>query len=744
MPNPARDLWQSMTQTVTQAVQTVHSRFDWQQVSLRENARTPELWVEFKGQRQVFPLVGDRYIIGRSHSRADIIVDAEIVSGTHARLKRLTPTGVFQIQDLDSTNGLYRQRKRLQTDELHHGDVITLGPPEVKGAVTLRFHNPPPLWVAVLTYGIWGIMGISALGIGLVSVEANKVAVRPLPPLEQGPIILLDRQGELINPVEDRPHRELQRLNEFSPYLVHGVLASEDVRYYWHFGVDPLGMARAVVTNLLTRQTREGASTLSQQLARTLFRSHVGMDESLGRKWREMAVALKLEFFYSKDELLLAYLNRVYLGMGNRGFEDAAQFYFDKPAKDLTLNEAATLVGILPAPNRFNPVRDYDAAVDYRNRVILRMVQQGYISKEEGDRARRSRIEISPKARELLTAQRFPYYTDHVYQELAQLLGDELAQEGNLIVETGLDPRWQELAETSLRNFITSTGSAYGVHQGGLITLRPRDGLILALVGGVDYQKSQFNRATLALRQPGSTFKVFVYTEALLQGHRAGETFSCAPVFWQGQQFEGCRGGGGAMDLATALALSENPIALRLAQAVGLEATIRLARAMGITTPLQAVPGLVLGQSETTLLEMSGAFAVLANEGQRIPPHAILSVRDGGDCKSTNDWQTCRLIYAASDERPQRVLDPAIANEMTHLLTAVVSRGTGRAAAIGRPVAGKTGTTNDGRDLWFIGYVPTADVLTGIWLGNDDNSPSQGSSGLAAALWGEYMGRALN
>ncbi len=284
--------------------------------------------------------------------------------------------------------------------------------------------------------------------------------------------------------MEDRPHRELQRLNEFSPYLIHGVLASEDARYYWHFGVDPLGMVRAVVTNLLARQTREGASTLSQQLARTLFRSHVGMDESLGRKWREMAVALKLEFFYSKDELLLAYLNRVYLGMGHRGFEDAAQFYFDKPAKELTLNEAATLVGILPAPNRFNPVRDYDAAVDYRNRVILRMVQQGYISKEEGDRARRSRIEISPKARELLTAQRFPYYTDHVYQELTQLLGEDLAQEGNLIVETGLDPRWQELAEASLRNFISSTGSSYGVSQGALITLQPSSGLILALVGG--------------------------------------------------------------------------------------------------------------------------------------------------------------------------------------------------------------------------------------------------------------------
>ncbi|MDM7326826.1 MAG: transglycosylase domain-containing protein [Thermosynechococcus sp. Uc] len=744
MPNPARDFWQSMTQTVTQAVQTVQSRFDWQQVSLRENARTPELWVEFKGQRQVFPLVGDRYIIGRSQSRADIIIDAEIVSGTHARLKRLTPSGVFQIQDLDSTNGIYRQRQRLQTGELHHGDVITLGPPEVKGAVTLRFHNSPPLLVQVLTYGIWGVIGISVLGIGLLTVEANKVTVRPLPPIEQGPIILLDRQGELINPVEDRAHRELQRLNDFSPYLVHGVLASEDVRYYWHFGIDPLGMVRATLTNLLARQTREGASTLSQQLARTLFRSYVGMDESLSRKWREMAAALKLEFFYSKDELLLAYLNRVYLGMGNRGFEDAAQFYFDKPAKDLTLNEAATLVGILPAPNRFNPVRDYDAAVDYRNRVILRMVQQGYISKEEGDRARRSRIEISPKARELLTAQRFPYYTDHVYQELAQLLGENLAQEGNLIVETGLDPRWQKLAESSLRTFISNTGSSYGVSQGALMTLQPSSGLILALVGGVDYQKSQFNRATLALRQPGSTFKVFAYTEALLKGHTAAETFSCEPVFWQGQQFAGCRSGGGAMDLATALALSENPIALRLAQTVGLQAIIQLARAMGIVSPLQAVPGLVLGQSEVTLLEISGAFAVLANEGQRIPPHAILAVRDGGDCKHANDWQTCRLIYAASDEMPQRVLDPAIANEMTRLLTAVVSRGTGRAAAIGRPVAGKTGTTNEGRDLWFIGYVPSADVLTGIWLGNDDNSPTQGSSGLAAALWGQYMAQALD
>ncbi len=733
-----------MTQTVTQAVQTVQARLDWSQVPVQETARKTELWVEVAGRRQVYPLLGDRYILGRSRTKADIVIDSEIVSGCHAELRRLTPTGVFEIRDLNSTNGLYRRRQQMAVDVLHNGDVLTLGPPEIKDVVTLRFVNPPPRWVKGICYGLYGLLGLTLLGGGLITYEATKVSVHPIPAIEQGPIILLDRQGQPLNPIDSRPHQELRRLEDFSPYLIHGVLASEDSRYYWHFGVDPLGLGRAIFTNVRGGEVREGASTLSQQLARTLFRSYVGTDDSLGRKWREMIVALKLEAFYSKDDLLLAYLNRVYLGMGNTGFEDAAQFFFDKPAKDLTLNEAATLVGILPAPNRFNPLRDYDAAVDYRNRVLLRMVQQGRVSKEEADRARRSRIELSPKAKEVLAAQRAPYYTDHVYAELEQLLGENLAQEGNLIVQTGLDPTWQTTAETTLKTFIEQVAAGYGVSQGALLTLEPSTSLIRALVGGVDYQQSQFNRATLALRQPGSTFKIFVFAEALRQGRSPRETLSCDPLFWQGQRFEGCRQGGGAMDLATGLALSENPVALRLAQQVGLQPTIQLAQKMGLTTPLQAVPGLVLGQSETTLLDMSGAFAVLANGGKRIRPHAILQVRDAGDCRTPNDWQTCRLIYQASSESPEPVLPEEVAHQMTDLLTAVVSRGTGRAAALGWPVAGKTGTTNDGRDLWFIGYVPSADVLTGIWLGNDDNSPTQGSSGLAAALWGDYMGQVLS
>ncbi|XFA72663.1 transglycosylase domain-containing protein [Thermosynechococcaceae cyanobacterium Okahandja] len=743
MSDSPRNLWRSMTQTVTQAVQTVQARFDWSQVPVQETSRKTELWVEVAGQRYVYPLLGDRYILGRSRTKADIVIDSEIVSGRHAELRRLTPTGVFEIRDLNSTNGLYRRREQMLVDVLHNGDVLTLGPPELKHGVTLRFVNPPPRWVQGLRYGLYGLLGLSLLGGGILTAEAAKVSVHPIPAIEQGPIILLDREGQPINPIDSRPHQELRRLEDFSPYLIHGVLASEDSRYYWHMGVDPLGLVRAILTNVRGGELREGASTLSQQLARTLFRRYVGTDDSLGRKWREMVVALKLETFYSKDDLLLAYLNRVYLGVGNTGFEDAAQFFFDKSAKDLTLNEAATLVGILPAPNRFNPVRDYDAAVDYRNRVLLRMVQQGRVSKEEADRARRSRIELSPKAKEVFAAQRAPYYTDHVYGELDRLLGEDLAQEGNLIVQTGLDPMWQATAEASLKTFISQVAASYGVSQGAILTLEPSTGLIRALVGGVDYQQSQFNRATLAMRQPGSTFKIFVFTEALRQGRSPGEMLSCDPLFWQGQRFEGCRRGGGAMDLATGLALSENPIALRLAQEVGLQPTIQLARKMGLDTPLQAVPGLVLGQSETTLLQMSGAFAVLANGGKHLRPHAILEVRDAGDCTTPSNWQTCRPIYQASKESPQPVLAAAIAQQMTDLLTAAVNRGTGRAAALSQPVAGKTGTTNDGRDLWFIGYVPTADVLTGIWLGNDDNSPTQGSSGLAAALWGDYMGQVL-
>jgi membrane peptidoglycan carboxypeptidase len=553
------------------------------------------------------------------------------------------------------------------------------------------------------------------------------------------------RDGQTpLSPVTNRTHTEFKNLSDFSPYLAKAAIASEDSRYYWHFGVDPIGTLRALVANVRGGEIREGGSTLTQQLARSLLRQYVGTQDSAGRKLREAAVALKLETVYSKDFLMLTYLNRVYLGNEAYGFEDAAQFYLGKSAKDLTLSEAATLVGILPAPNSFNPVRDYNKAIQLRDGVLQRMAELNLASAEEIQRARRSRIDVNPKAKAQLDNVLAPYYYSYVFTELQQLLGSELAEEGNFIIETGLDLKLQSRAEASLRDAVNNAGASAGFSQGAIVTIDAPTGEVLALVGGVDYKKSQFNRASQALRQPGSTFKVFAYTTALEQGISPGTTYSCAPLDWQGQSFAGCRSGGGSLDMYTGLAQSENAVALRVAQDAGLDNTIRTAQRMGIRSTLKAAPGLVLGESEVTPLELTGAFSIFANRGISNPPRAIRRILDGGDCKNPKDVKSCRIIYSA-DRDPQLrqpVLSPDVAETMTGLMQGVVRGGTGRAAAIGQGEAGKTGTTNDNVDLWFVGYIPGG-LVTGVWLGNDNNSPTSGSSGEAAQLWGNYMSKSV-
>lgn len=743
---------QTLLGQLTQAVHTIQARVDFSKLALKPNAKVPELWVQDAGadKAEIYPLLGDRYLLGRSSKSCDIVIRNPVVSQIHLSLSRDSTqrTPVFVIKDENSTNGIYRGKRRLNTLELRHGDILTLGPPELAASVRLQYVDPPPWYVKAANWTGYGIFGVSAL-VGLViGVEWFKFSVRPLPTATRAPVVVYARDGSTpLREPRTVAHVDMKRLEDFGRYLPAAVVASEDSRYYWHIGVDPLGILRAVLINSRSGDVQQGASTITQQVSRSLFRGYVGAQDSLGRKLREAIVSLKLEAFYSKDEILLMYLNRVFLGADTSGFEDAAKYYFEKSAKDLTLAEAATLVGILPAPNGFNfcgnGSRKLDAA-DYRNRVIKRMLEMGKITQEEANRGRRSTVQVSPKVCEQQAKTIAPYFYDYVFQELESILGEDATREGNFIIETQLDPRIQAQAEAAMQNSLSNAGSIFGFSQGGMVTLDSRTGSILAMVGGRDYRQSQFNRAVQAQRQPGSTFKIFAYTQALLQGIPASKSYSCSPLTWQGFTYQPCRAGANvSLDIATGLALSENPIALRVGREVGLDKVVSMAHRLGVKSSLDPVPGLILGQSVVNVLEMTGAFGAIGNGGVWNPPHAISRILDSNECSDRNDLKTCRVIYSFEQNREanKRVLPEPVADEMTSLMRGVVTRGTGRGASLGLGEAGKTGTTDDNVDLWFIGFIPNRRLVTGIWLGNDNNAPTSGSSAQAAQLWGNYMGR---
>jgi membrane peptidoglycan carboxypeptidase len=745
---------QTLLGQLTQAVQTIQARVDFSKLALKPNARVPELWVQDAGadKAEVYPLLGDRYMLGRSSKSSDIVVRNPVVSQIHLSLSRDSSQRkpVFIIKDENSTNGIYRGKRRITSLELRHGDILTLGPAELAASVRLQYIDPPPIHVKVANWAACGVGGVTALAVLGIGIEWLKFKVNPLPGATKAPIVITAR--DTVTPLREprnTAHIDMKRLEDFGPYLADAVVASEDSRYYWHPGVDPLGVLRAVFVNTRSGDVQQGASTVTQQVARSLFRDYVGAQDSLGRKYREAVVALKLETFYSKNDILLTYLNRVFLGADTYGFEDAGRFYFDKSAKELTLAEASTLVAILPAPNGFDLCGDSRTklkTIEYRNRVLRRLLEMGKIDQQKYNQARRSPIEISPKVCEQQRKTIAPYFYNYVFQELETILGADLAREGNFIIETQLDPTIQAQAEATLRSTVKSEGANFNFSQGAIVTLDSSTGGILAMVGGTDYTKSQFNRAVQAKRQPGSTFKVFTYTAAIEKGISPDESFSCDSLVWKGSRYKPCRAGAGtSLSLATGLAQSENPIALRVAKQVGLDKVVEEARRLGVRSPLDPVPGLVLGQSVVNVLEMTGSFGAIGNNGMWNRPHAISRILDSSDCRDRNDLKTCRVIYSY-DQDPdanRRVLRTDVASTMTRLLRGVVTNGTGRSAAIGEGEAGKTGTTDKNVDLWFIGFVPNRRLVTGIWLGNDDNKPTSGSSAQAAQLWGSYMGKVV-
>ncbi len=690
------------------------------------------------------------YRLGRDPG-CDIVIDHGAVSRRHALLE--SRGGHWLLRDQGSTNGLWWQGRRVQELLLRDGDTVRFGPSHQGGLpdVTFLRRTRPRLQRIAHGAGL-ALAGATSGGLLLLLLSALQMPIRGSLATVRGPLVLYDRADRPIASADDRRHRELRRLDDYPPVLLDALLASEDSRFWWHPGVDPIGTARALVTNLLGGRVLEGGSTLTQQLARSLYPDQVGQGETLGRKWRELLVALQLEARFSKRDLLLSYLNRVYMGAG-WGFEDGARRFFGKPAARLELEEAALLVGLLPSPNGHDPCFDPQAALTARNRVLAKMADTGRIGADRARSARRTPVRLAADACRAAQRRAAPFYTDQVRRDLDALVGPAVAAEGNFLIDTHLDPELQELVERLLRQRLDAL-RALDVSEGAVVVLDSRSGGILAIAGGRDYHLSQFNRASMALRQPGSTFKLLPYVVALERGASPSDPINCGPLRWQGQFFEsGC---GGSISLRQALAISSNTAALRLARRVGLEAIVQKARDLGITSPLVPVPGLALGQSEVTLLELTAAYAAVANDGTWHLPTTVRHLTDAERCQSPvsgaadkakaggkgneGSQARCRSGEGKPASTPgRRVMKQSTARAMQQLLQAVVSSGTGTDAYVGGGAGGKTGTTNDARDLLFVGYEPRRHWVMGIWLGNDDNRPTRATSAMAASLWGEII-----
>jgi penicillin-binding protein 1A len=508
------------------------------------------------------------------------------------------------------------------------------------------------------------------------------------------------------------------------PYLPRAFVAIEDRRFYSHFGVDPVGIARAVAQNLTRRGVAQGGSTLTQQLAKNLF---LTPERSASRKIQEAILALWLEHKYTKDEILELYLNRVYFGAGAYGVEAAAQRYFGKPAKSVSLAEAAMLGGLVQAPSRLAPNRNLPAAQARAAQVLAAMQELGFAPAQD------VKVALAQAAKP--AGSRGGGSANYVADLVMDVLDDFVGKfESDIVVQTTVDTSLQATAERALTDELNKQGTRYNVHQGALVSMKP-DGAIRALIGGRDYAQSQFNRATTARRQPGSAFKPFVYLAAVERGATPDSVREDAPIkigTWQPENYS--HRYEGAVSLRSALAQSLNTVAVRLGQEVGPKTVVQTAQRLGISSPLQANGSIALGTSEVTPLEMVGAYGAFANGGTGVIPYVIAAVKaaDG------------KVLYRRSEGGLGRVIDPNAAGMMNAMMHETFVSGTARKGDIaGWDLAGKTGTSQDFRDAWFIGY--SGSLVTGVWLGNDDGEPTKKASGatLPVEIWKTYMSAAL-
>jgi len=570
-------------------------------------------------------------------------------------------------------------------------------------------------WTMVL--GLWGGIGAGGLAIyyGSQLPPIDKLAIPKRPPN----IAILAADGELLANRGDTGGAAIH-LSELPPYLPKAFVAIEDRRFYSHWGVDPVGIVRALARNVLGRGGMQGGSTLTQQLAKNLF---LNQERTLSRKIQEAILALWLEHKYSKDQILELYLNRVYFGSGAYGVEAASERYYGHSAKNVTLAEAAVLAGLMKAPSKLAPDRNPEGASKRAAQVITAMAQEGHITEAMAKLALANPAHTHRDS----GAGSINYAADYVMDVLDDTIG---AIDQDLVVTTTLSHGLQTAAEKALTEELDKKGGKFEVSQGAIVALDP-NGAIRALVGGRDYSDSQFNRAVAAKRQPGSSFKPFVYLTGLEHGMTPDTVREDGPLNIKGWQPENySREYFGPVTLTKALSLSLNTVAVRVGMEVGPKAVVHTAHRLGIASELQPNASLALGTSEVTPLEMVTAYAPFANGGIGVQAHIITRVR-------TADG---KQLYARKGASNGRVIEPQFVAMMNTMMEETLLTGTAHKAELpGWQAAGKTGTSQDFRDAWFVGY--TSHLVAGVWLGNDDNSPTKKASGgnLPVEIWSRFM-----
>lgn len=590
---------------------------------------------------------------------------------------------------------------------------------------SVYYENPILKLVTSLT-----VLFIGAALAGMISLKLYLVSLPPIRNLNSlKPNIVTTfcaSGGEVIKTFAAYTSSNVE-LKEVPKELVQALIATEDKNFYKHKGYDLVGLARSMVANVLAGHVVQGASTITQQLSRILFLSN---EKTFTRKIKELQVAAQIEKTISKDKILELYLNNVYLGSGAYGVKGAARIYFNKDLKQLTLSEMALIAGLPQAPSVYSPYHSKDLAKKRRNQVLLRMYKMRYIDKQTYEKAKGDDIKLSTMPT-MYATNKAPYFCDYVMKDLHKLgFSEEEIINGGYKVITTLNYQAQIKANEAILNNLNAWGLKSDKNQAAVFSFSPIDGRILVYAGGKDYTKSQYDRVTQSIRPSGSAFKPFIYTAAIEKGYSPNDMIDDMPVKignWTPKNYGNKYRG--SIPLYTALMISSNVCTARLMDEIGVRPVIQLARVMGITTPIPYDYTISLGSNSVKLFEMTRAYGVFANGGFKVEPYAIERVESS---RGT-------ILYEAKKARTSKVLNINTAATMTAIMKTVITSGTGRAASIGKPAAGKTGTTDDCKDAYFIGYTP--DVVTGVWVGNDDNSKMGELTGgtVPAKIWKDVM-----